>query len=418
MTNKYLKIKTSISNNTKVIENYFFMTALQIINALFGILIYPYLIRVLGANSYGLYVFAFSVTTYFVSFISFGFNMPAVKLTVQNITNIQKKNEILSSIFTAKALLAAMSCLVFLVLLFTVPFLKLHKLVFLICFCQIFAEVLFPVWYFQAIQKMRIVTLIQLGFRFLSLPFIFLFIKKPDDYWMYALIATLSVLLSGISSVIYLKRNENIRYSFVSLNTLKSYFQDAMPFFWMNSTSTIKQESVTIIIGSFFGMRDVALFDLANKIILLPRMLTTSINGALFPKLIENIQKEVVKKIILYETLLGLGVMGGVVIFGHWIILILGGTAMLDSYPLAIILSATVLVWLVVGCYISFIFVPNNRYYFVTWNQFVAFGTFFIFCLAGLLLYHNIMMVVIALSLSGLCEIVYCNYLIKKHNLQ
>jgi len=394
------------------------MTALQIINALFGILIYPYLIRVLGANSYGLYVFAFSVTTYFVSFISFGFNMPAVKLTVQNITNIQKKNEILSSIFTAKALLAAMSCLVFLVLLFTVPFLKLHKLVFLICFCQIFAEVLFPVWYFQAIQKMRIVTLIQLGFRFLSLPFIFLFIKKPDDYWMYALIATLSVLLSGISSVIYLKRNENIRYSFVSLNTLKSYFQDAMPFFWMNSTSTIKQESVTIIIGSFFGMRDVALFDLANKIILLPRMLTTSINGALFPKLIENIQKEVVKKIILYETLLGLGVMGGVVIFGRWIILILGGTAMLDSYPLAIILSATVLVWLVVGCYISFIFVPNNRYYFVTWNQFVAFGTFFLFCIVGMILFHTILTVVVALSLSGLSEIVYCNYLIKKHQLQ
>jgi len=418
MRNKYLKIKTSISNNTKVIENYFFMTALQIINALFGILIYPYLIRVLGANSYGLYVFAFSVTTYFVSFISFGFNMPAVKLTVQNITNIQKKNEILSSIFTAKALLAAMSCLVFLVLLFTVPFLKLHKLVFLICFCQIFAEVLFPVWYFQAIQKMRIVTLIQLGFRFLSLPFIFLFIKKPDDYWMYALIATLSVLLSGISSVIYLKRNENIRYSFVSLNTLKSYFQDAMPFFWMNSTSTIKQESVTIIIGSFFGMRDVALFDLANKIILLPRMLTTSINGALFPKLIENIQKEVVKKIILYETLLGLGVMGGVVIFGHWIILILGGTAMLDSYPLAIILSATVLVWLVVGCYISFIFVPNNRYYFVTWNQFVAFGTFFLFCIVGMILFHTILTVVVALSLSGLSEIAYCNYLIKKHQLQ
>jgi len=408
----------SITNNTKVIENYFFMTALQMINALFGILIYPYLIRILGAGSYGLYVFAFSVTTYFVSFISFGFNMPAIKITVQNIDNLQKKNEIISSIFTAKFLLGILSLLVFLVLLFTVPFLQTHKLVFSICFVQIIAEVLFPVWYFQAIQKMRIVTFIQLGFRVLSLPFIFIFIKKPEDYWMYALIATLSVVLSGFTSVLYLNLKEHIRYYFVSFNMLKSYFRDAMPFFWMNSTSTIKQESVTIIIGAFFGMKDVALYDLANKLILLPRMLTTSINGALFPKLIENIQKEVVKKIIRYETILGLGVITGVVVFGRWIILILGGTAMLGSYPLAIILSATVLVWLVVGCYISFIFVPNNRYYFVTWNQFVAFGTFFIFCLAGLLLYHNIMMVVIALSLSGLCEIVYCNYLIKKHNLQ
>ena len=35
------------------------MTILQILNFLFYLLIYPYLIRVLGAENYGLYVFAF-----------------------------------------------------------------------------------------------------------------------------------------------------------------------------------------------------------------------------------------------------------------------------------------------------------------------------------------------------------------------
>jgi PST family polysaccharide transporter len=124
-----------------------------------------------------------------------------------------------------------------------------------------------------------------------------------------------------------------------------------------------------------------------------------------------------VKKVIKWETLIGITVISGVVIFGRWIILLLGGSLMLDSYPLAIVLSVTVLVWLVVGSYISFIFVPNNRYYFVTQNQFVAFGTFFMFCIPGVLIFHNIFVVVIALSLSGLCEIIYCNYLINKHKL-
>ncbi|MFA6582320.1 MAG: hypothetical protein WCS79_10985, partial [Paludibacter sp.] len=89
----------------------------------------------------------------------------------------------------------------------------------------------------------------------------------------------------------------------------------------------------------------------------------------------------------------------------------------LDSYPLAIILSVTVLVWLVVGSYISFIFVPGNKYYFVTQNQFVAFGTFFLFCIPGVMIFHSILAVVIALTLSGLCEIAFCNYIIKKHKL-
>jgi len=413
----FQSIKSKISNNTKVIENYFFMTALQIINSLFGILIYPYLIRVLGAESYGLYVFALSVTSYFIGLISFGFSFPALKAIIENKDNQQVKNEIVSSVFTAKSYLAIISTIIFSVLLFTIPIMHDNWIIFGICFTQIIAEVLFPVWYFQGVQKMRIVTFIQLGFRILSLPFIFLFIKTSSDCWIYVLIATLSVISGGISSILFLKTKENITIRFMSIQSLKIYFLDAMPFFWSSSTGTIKQESVTIIIGAFFGMRDVALYDLANKIIILPRMLTMSINGALFPKIIENVQKTVVHKILRYETLIGFGVIAGVALFGRWIILILGGTAMLGSYPLAVILSVTVLVWLVVGCYISFVFVPTNRYYFVTRNQFVAFGSFFLFCIPGIFIFHNILVVVVALTLSGLSEIAYCNYLIKKHKL-
>ena len=79
----------------KVLENYFFMTALQIISSLFGILIYPYIIRVIGAESYGLYVFALSVASYFIGFISFGFTFPAVKGIIENKDKLQEKNNII-----------------------------------------------------------------------------------------------------------------------------------------------------------------------------------------------------------------------------------------------------------------------------------------------------------------------------------
>lgn len=410
-------IKSKISNNTKVIENYFFMTALQVINSLFGILIYPYLIRVLGAESYGLYVFALSVTSYFIGFISFGFSFPALKAIVENKENQAAKNDIVSSVFSAKSYLALISSVIFAVLLFSIPIMRENWIIFSVCFTQIIAEILFPVWYFQGVQKMRIVTYIQLLFRVLSLPFIFLLIKAPADCWIYVIIVSTSIISGGIISTIYLIKYENIKFRLISINSLKIYFKDALPFFWSSATGTIKQESVTIIIGAFFGMRDVALYDLANKIIVLPRILTTSINGALFPKIITDVKNTVVKKIIRYETLIGLGVIAAVALFGHWVILILGGSGMLDSYPLAIILSVTVLVWLVVGSYISFIFVPRNRYYYVTLNQFVAFGTFFLFCVPGVLIFHSITIVVVSLTLSGLCEIAFCNYMIKKHNL-
>jgi len=413
----YNKIKSIISKNSKVFENYFFMTLLQVAGSFIGIAIYPYLIRTLGAESYGLYVFALSVTTYFLSFISFGFSFPALKKIAENKDDLSIKTEVISSVFTAKLYLTLFSILIFSVLINLVPIMRENWLIFCLCFTQIIAELFFPVWFFQGIQKMQIVTYIQLGFRILTIPFIFIFIKIPEHTWIYVMITSVSVILGGITSMYLLYKTENIRIRLVNRKSLKEYFRDALPFFWSSSAGIIKQESVTIIIGAFFGMRDVALYDLANKLIIIPRMLTTSINAAIFPKIIEKIERSVVKKIIRYETWIGLAVIAAIALFGYWIILILGGEVMLESYPLAVVLSVTVLVWLVVGCYISFVFVPQKRYYFVTHNQFVAFGTFFLFCIPGVLIFHNIFTVVLALSLSGLCEIAYCNYLIKKYKL-
>jgi PST family polysaccharide transporter len=142
-----------------------------------------------------------------------------------------------------------------------------------------------------------------------------------------------------------------------------------------------------------------------------------SINGAIFPKVISNIRSEITKKIIRYETILGLIIIVCTVIFGKWIVLIMGGVSMSASYPIAIALSVTVLTWIVVGSYISFVFVPNARYYFVTKNQIIALVSFCVYCGIGLLFVQNILVLAIAISLSGLSEIVFCRYLIRKEKL-
>jgi len=406
-----------LKNNFTIIENYFFMTIVQVLGSLIGILIYPYLIRKLGSESYGLYVFALSVTTYFLKIVGFGFSMPALKIISQNIDNQKVKNEVVSSVIWAKSYLAIVSTIVFFISLYFIPFLHQNKWIYIICFTQIISEILYPNWFFQAVQKMRVVALLQLSIRLFSIPFIFLLIKKTSDITIYAIIASLSNILVALFSIVYLKYKENISIHFVSIKSLKNYFKDALPFFWSSSASVIKMESITTIIGIFFNMTDVAYYDLANKILLLPRLATSSINDALFPKIIKNTQQLIVRKIIQVEILLGLAVIAVITIFGHYIVLLLGGIKMLSAYPLTIILSLTILINMVISCYYYFIFVPKNKYYFITKNQFLAFISFFVICITGVQIFHNIFVVVGALVLSGCCEIIYCNYLINKHQL-
>ena len=195
MKNKIKNLKSVVFNNKSVIENYFFMTILQILNSFFYLLIYPYLIRVLGSEGYGTFVFATSVATYFLFFINFGFDLPATKAIAENAENRYNQRNILSCIFTSKSYLFIISSLVFGILLFTVPVFEKNKEVFLLCFFNVYSFVLFPQWYFQGIQKMKIVTYIQLGLKLASLPLIFLLIKSPQDLILYVFIISITNIL-------------------------------------------------------------------------------------------------------------------------------------------------------------------------------------------------------------------------------
>jgi PST family polysaccharide transporter len=264
---------------------------------------------------------------------------------------------------------------------------------------------------------MKIPTYIQLTIRVLSLPFLFLFIHTGDDILIYATIFSASNILSALICVLYLYKYEYIKYRFVKLSAIKQYFNDAKPFFWSSSTGVIKEESVNILIGSLFGMRELAFYNLAEKIVKIPRLLTMNINDAIFPKFISENKKNNVSKIIKYEMWIGIAIIALIIIFGKWAVLLLGGNEMLSAYPMAVILSITILVWLIVGSYISFVFIPAKKYYFVTKNQFVALLSFLLFFTIGILITKSIYVIIISITLSGVFEVLYCKYLIKKHKM-
>ncbi|PZU86785.1 MAG: flippase [Chryseobacterium sp.] len=405
------------NSHKKIAENYFFMTIIQILNSLFSIVIYPYLIRALGADSYGLYVYVLSIITYFNFLINFGFDFPATKAVAEFKDDKDRLNEILSCVFTAKFYLQVISFGLMFLLIWLVPFFRNNYLIFILVFLQTISNVLFPQWYYQGVQRMRVVTLIQVIFKVLSIPLIFTFVKSASDVNIFAGINSITIILGAIVAAIMIVFYDGIKIRIVGFVSLKKWFSDAFPFFLSSSVGIIKEQGVPILIGSFFGMRDVALYDLANKIVIIPRTLLMSLNAALFPKIVTLNKKDVVRKIIKYEYLIGIFTVIFVIIFGKWIIQFLGGDQMAGSYYLSIILSMSIISWLVVGAYISFVFIPSNNYYLVTKNQILASVSAAFFIIIGMVINHSIYVLVSALAFSGLLEIAFCSYVTSKKRL-
>ena len=161
-------------------------------------------------------------------------------------------------------------------------------------------------------------------------------------------------------------------------------------------------------------MQDVAIYDLSNKIILIPRTIFCRINDALFPKMMSDPNVLRRKKVILGETAIGLGAIALIAAFGYWAVLFLGGKPMLPAYPASVMLSVTILSWLVAGAMIDFYIIPSGKTFYVTINQIIAMLTTFVFAGIGLYFTRSVFALTAALALSGLIEILFCYSLIRR----
>ena len=414
MRNYLQEFKKIFINNKKIAENYFFMTLLLVLNSFFGLLIYPYLIRTLGAESYGIYIFASTVVNYFICFIGFGFDMYGVRLIAENPFSIKKKSNVLSIIFTTKLYLEIVSIILAVLVSFVFPILRTYFWVYIVCFANTLLNVFFPTWYFQGVQKMRVVSYIQLIFKLLSLPFIFIFIKKPDDILLFAIIMTASSLLGALYAFIHLLVFEKLKISLVPIKHTLVYIKESQYFFYTNFLNMMKIQTINLIIGTRYSMTDLALYDLANRIVSIPLMLITNINSALFPKVVSNFNVPLIKKILMTERIIGILAVLTVVVFGKIAIQILGGEAMEGSYWIAVILSFTIFAFLQTSCYIGLILIPNRKDSYVLKDLILSFTTLFTLIVLGMLLSKNILVLPLAFSLAALAELLYLRNVSKK----
>ena len=159
-----------------------------------------------------------------------------------------------------------------------------------------------------------------------------------------------------------------------------------------------------------------AIYDLANKVVSIPRTLIMNINRALYPDVLST-GKYDVRKILRYEYLLGLLVVVGVALFGYWAVLLLGGVSMIEAYGVSIILSLSIITWFVVGAYINFIFVPAGVYRYVTIKQAVAVAGFMIFCAPLMYFYGNVYAFAISFVVSEFVELAYCHIVSRRKGL-
>ncbi len=125
---KYInKLREKAGRHKVLIQNFSYLSALQVFNMLLPLITYPYLIRVLGKETYGFVVFAQAIVGYLLILVGFGFNISATKEVSIHRDNKEKLSEIVSSVLIIKSAFLILSFIILAVLLWFVPQAKGYK---------------------------------------------------------------------------------------------------------------------------------------------------------------------------------------------------------------------------------------------------------------------------------------------------
>jgi polysaccharide transporter, PST family len=190
-----------MSAKKRLIENITSLFALQGLVYLFPLITYPYLIRVLGPEKFGLLSFAQALIQYFVIFTDYGFNMSAPR----EIAIHRENADLLASIFSAtmlvKLALLLVSAIVYIAIISTIPYFHSEWAVYLTYFLTVIGNVFTPIWFFQGIEQLKYVTLINFIARGSMTGCIFIFVRNSNDYLLAAGLQAGAFLFAGILSM-------------------------------------------------------------------------------------------------------------------------------------------------------------------------------------------------------------------------
>lgn len=178
-------------------KNYFYNLVYQMFMLIVPLVVTPYVSRVLTPEGIGQYSFSFSLITYFTIFGALGYGYYAQREIAKNRNDKYKQTLSFWEMNISRLIPVSLALSVNLILCFLGAYNDYTQLM-LIFSINIIAIAFDISFLYQGNEEFGKLVIRNLIVKAISIVSIFLFVRKNEDLWIYALINSLSVILSSI----------------------------------------------------------------------------------------------------------------------------------------------------------------------------------------------------------------------------
>lgn len=323
---------------SKLTENIFSMVTLRAMEYILFFFMIPYLLRVLGPAQFGAIAFMQGIMGYFNFCINYSFGMTAPR-------DIAQSKELgLPRLFSAY--FWAIFCLwIIVTTIFFVGYMivqlvwpiEMDWLLFGATYTSIIGLVFFPIWYFQGIQKMRYITILNLTGRLGTMLGIFAFVKAPEDYVLAALLLSCTPLIAGFFCWFFIYRLAPGILCWPVWGDMRRVYKEGWQVFLSFVSINIYVTSDVVLLGILTNDVVVGYYSAAEKLINCVKRVIGSVNDAVYPYISRVMQESKMeafcflrRQLLIYTVC---GIIGGAALYvlAPWGVPFLLGERYIDS---------------------------------------------------------------------------------------
>lgn len=413
------KVTSFLKDNDKkvVAQNFLSLLILQGANYILPLLILPYLVRVLGAEKFGLVMFAQSLAIFLTVFVDFGFNISGTREISLARNDKEKTGQIFLAIMIIKVVLIviALAILFFIVSVFSR--FSVDSEIYLLSFGVVIGQALFPVWFFQGIEKMKVVTFINILAKLIFTLLVFVLIKTEADYYKVPIYNSLGFIVSGCIG--FTMSFKYIKFKYPTLSLIKQLLKDSSSLFVSNFATSMYTASNVFILGLFSGNVIAGVYSSIEKLILAVKNVYVPLYQALYPWVARQADKEkgeIIKKITLPVFIISTLISLTILIFAKSILSIVYDDAIISSYANVFRILSLISVFSGLNMLYNMLYFPAIKRYKVRMNILIFGGLFNMVMNLIFVQFYNIYGIAVVVTLTELVLVFIGYYYFKKLN--
>ena len=267
-----------------ITKNYVYNLVYQILIILLPLITTPYISRVLGAESIGIYSYTFSIISYFIIFANLGVSSYGQR----EIAYVQNDENKRSKIFWEITILKYVSTTIsFIIFYFTYANHSEYSFYFKLLTIYLISAAFDIVWFFQGLEEFKKTVLRNIFVRLSCLILIFILVKDSKDLWKYICIYAISEFLGNLSLWIYLPKYLK-RVKIRELNIIQHLKPTLELFIPQISLQIYAVIDKTMLGTMIVDKSEVGYYEQTQKIVSLLITIVTSLGTVIVPRIANN----------------------------------------------------------------------------------------------------------------------------------